>query len=111
MAMQASDPTVCHSSIALLQERFRRLERAKEMREERELFRLLSETLKVNHPTCYYEQFFQVESYGQQAPQTTLKLQPCLLFMRKNAENKDTVMQRQIVSDDEYSDVDTSLHL
>ena len=39
MGRQGNDPTVMHSSIALLQERFRQLQRAKEMREERELLR------------------------------------------------------------------------
>ncbi|KAK1316447.1 hypothetical protein QJS10_CPA05g01032 [Acorus calamus] len=37
MGREANDPTVIHSSIALLQERFRQLQRVKEMREEREL--------------------------------------------------------------------------
>ncbi|XP_054800523.1 uncharacterized protein LOC129304762 [Prosopis cineraria] len=36
------DPTVVHSSIALLQERFRQLQRVKEMREEKELLRVLT---------------------------------------------------------------------
>ncbi|KAK4271024.1 hypothetical protein QN277_019780 [Acacia crassicarpa] len=36
------DPTLLHSSIALLQERFRQLQRVKEMREERELLRMLT---------------------------------------------------------------------
>ncbi|GKV49487.1 hypothetical protein SLEP1_g56238 [Rubroshorea leprosula] len=38
------DPTVVHPSIALLQERFRQLERAKEMRQEKELLRMLLES-------------------------------------------------------------------
>ena len=46
MGREGQDPTVLHhsSSIALLQERFRQLQRVKEMREERELLKLLSET-------------------------------------------------------------------
>jgi len=39
MGSQGNDPTVVHSSIALLQERFRQLQRVKEMREERKLIR------------------------------------------------------------------------
>ncbi|MED6157114.1 hypothetical protein PIB30_020270 [Stylosanthes scabra] len=62
-----------HSSIALLQERFRELQRVKEMREERELLKMMLNTdhqppnkqylmssNSINHPasmmmTCYYE--------------------------------------------------------
>uniref|UniRef100_A0A1D1Y2Y3 SPBc2 prophage-derived uncharacterized protein yotK n=1 Tax=Anthurium amnicola TaxID=1678845 RepID=A0A1D1Y2Y3_9ARAE len=40
----ASDPAAVHSSIALLQERFRQLQRVREMREERELLRACSES-------------------------------------------------------------------
>ncbi|KAJ6314515.1 hypothetical protein OIU78_018070 [Salix suchowensis] len=40
---QSCDPAIIHSSIALLQERFRQLERAKEMRQQRELLKLFSE--------------------------------------------------------------------
>lgn len=42
------DPTSFHSSIALLQERFRQLQRVKEMREERELQKMLSEPKQFN---------------------------------------------------------------
>lgn len=48
-----NDPIVTQSSIALLQERFRQLERMKEMREERELLRKLAEPKQCNNPTCY----------------------------------------------------------
>ncbi|KAL6310995.1 hypothetical protein AAG906_024659 [Vitis piasezkii] len=63
MGRQSSDPIVIHSSIALLQERFRQLQRAKEMREERELLRLFSQSPGVN-PTEFPEpsrSFFQSE--------------------------------------------------
>ncbi|KAI4296024.1 hypothetical protein L6164_036014 [Bauhinia variegata] len=58
MGRESHDPTVVHShsSIALLQERFRQLQRVKEMREERELLKLLAETKQTNHnPTTSYE--------------------------------------------------------
>lgn len=65
----AKDPIVVQSSIALLQERFRQLQRAKEMREEKELLRMLNEPpnrLFINVPTApSYEPFtffFQPES-------------------------------------------------
>ncbi|KAG6691737.1 hypothetical protein I3842_10G078600 [Carya illinoinensis] len=38
-----ADSAAIHSSIALLQERFRKLQKVKEMREERELMRILAE--------------------------------------------------------------------
>lgn len=45
MATESCDGnSASHSSIALLQERFRKLQKAKEMREEKELLRLLSES-------------------------------------------------------------------
>ncbi|KAJ4847685.1 hypothetical protein Tsubulata_020648 [Turnera subulata] len=47
MGRESHDPVVLHSSIALLQERFRQLQKVKEMREERELSRM------VLHPTKY----------------------------------------------------------
>ncbi|KAF4368777.1 hypothetical protein F8388_021389 [Cannabis sativa] len=47
---------VVHSSIALLQERFRELQRVKEMREEKELLRLLSEP--NNNNTSYINKQF-----------------------------------------------------
>lgn len=47
MGRENHDPTVVHSSIALLQERFRQLQRAKEMREERELQKMLTEVPKL----------------------------------------------------------------
>ena len=42
MGREIHDPTAINSSIALLQERFRQLQRVKEMREERELLKMLS---------------------------------------------------------------------
>lgn len=44
MATQSCEGSANHSSIALLQERFRQLQKAKEMREEKELMRLHSES-------------------------------------------------------------------
>ncbi|KAL4342306.1 hypothetical protein GQ457_08G015730 [Hibiscus cannabinus] len=44
MGRQGGDPTVVSSSIALLQERFRQLQKDREKREERELLKLLSES-------------------------------------------------------------------
>ncbi|KAI4308495.1 hypothetical protein L6164_031565 [Bauhinia variegata] len=46
MGRQDNNPTVTNSSIALLQERFRQLEKVKERREGKELLKLFSETQK-----------------------------------------------------------------
>lgn len=50
--MKSSDQTSIHSSsIALLQERFRRLQRVKEMREEKAMFRFFSESDRCTSPS------------------------------------------------------------
>ncbi|KAE8701354.1 chlorophyll a/b-binding family protein [Hibiscus syriacus] len=43
MSRQGGDPTMVSSSIALLQERFRQLQKVREKREEKELLKLFSE--------------------------------------------------------------------
>lgn len=55
MGRQNNDPIV-HSSIALLQERFRQLQKAKEMREERELIRAPAADGDRPSSTAYCEQ-------------------------------------------------------
>ncbi|GKV38425.1 hypothetical protein SLEP1_g46337 [Rubroshorea leprosula] len=47
------DPAIVHPSIALLQERFRQLERAKEIRQEKELLRMLPESRQINATMPY----------------------------------------------------------
>lgn len=112
-----NDGTVkVHSSIALLQERFRQLQRAKEIREERELFRqLLAESVESvdqNQAAAHFEPrglFFQSEmtvSPHKAQPQVSMYLQPSYLHS-KHAHQ--AVMHRPSNFDD--SDVDTSLHL
>ncbi|KAK3433551.1 hypothetical protein EUGRSUZ_D01438 [Eucalyptus grandis] len=50
---ESNDPIVIQSSIALLQERFRQLQKVKEMREERQTLKLLTEpNSKVLSPTA-----------------------------------------------------------
>ncbi|KAH7572660.1 hypothetical protein ACOSP7_015865 [Xanthoceras sorbifolium] len=51
-----NDPVVFQSSIALLQERFKELQRVKEMREEKELHRMVAEEPKLlfNPTTMHY---------------------------------------------------------
>ncbi|GKV44934.1 hypothetical protein SLEP1_g52068 [Rubroshorea leprosula] len=48
-----NDPAIIHPSIALLQERFRLLERAKEIRQEKELLRMLPESWQINAAMPY----------------------------------------------------------
>lgn len=50
MGRESSDQTMTHSSIVLLQERFRQLQRAKEMREEKQMLRLFSEFDRCTSP-------------------------------------------------------------
>ena len=117
-----SDPAV-HSSIALLQERFRQLQRAKEIRQEREVLRLLSETERIN-PAIPHEAsqlFFHSELILQprQPLQGSLYSESSMQNMHtqhqvietaslSNLQPRDTVMHTSTFND---SDVDTSLHL
>ncbi|KAK4759710.1 hypothetical protein SAY87_022841 [Trapa incisa] len=87
------DPTAAHhqSSIALLRERFKQLQREKEMREEK---KLLMRMLNINNaiPTspATYDQpskFFYQPDYGSSPPQLSLSLRP-------NSESGDRVRFR-----------------
>ncbi|KDP39245.1 hypothetical protein JCGZ_01002 [Jatropha curcas] len=124
MGRQNCDPTVIHSSIALLQERFRQLEKAKEMRQQRELLRLFSEAEQVQSAKDYEPSrpFFHSEltlSPGQPL-QGSLYVQPNMenkytdLPVNEtpnlvNLWSKNTVMHN--INNFDESDVDTSLHL
>ncbi|XP_008244561.1 PREDICTED: uncharacterized protein LOC103342700 [Prunus mume] len=135
MARQGLDGTVAHSSIVLLQERFRQLQRAKEMREERELLRqMLSGSERINVPATHYEPtglFFQSGGSGgltdphyKPPPQGSMYHKPNLQSKDANflqvsddesqvlgniCSSSVSVMNRTNNFDD--SDVDTSLHL
>ncbi|KAE8680260.1 putative metal ion binding protein [Hibiscus syriacus] len=109
-----------HSSIALLQERFRQLQRAKEMRQEREVSRLLSEAQRINHATLHQapQSFFHSELILQPRPplqgsiysQTGMHARHQVIDTSSlsNLWLRDTVMRASTFND---SDVDTSLHL
>lgn len=57
MGKENTDPIVIQSSIALLQERFRQLQRVKAMREEKELSRNIHvESTKQSSPTMQYHE-------------------------------------------------------
>ncbi|KAF9590402.1 hypothetical protein IFM89_034195 [Coptis chinensis] len=127
MGRQNSESTVTLSSIALLQERFRELQRVKKMREERELLKLFSESERVDPElTMHYEPtrpFFHPELTI--SPGTYNRVSPCLQpeSQRKypRFEAVDTpllmslwptdrcIMRASSTFDD--TEVDTSLHL
>lgn len=50
MGRESSEQTMTHSSIILLQERFRQLQRVKEMREEKGMLRLFSDSDRCTSP-------------------------------------------------------------
>ncbi|XP_027368648.1 uncharacterized protein LOC113874631 [Abrus precatorius] len=84
MRRKIHNPTVVHSSVVLLQERFRQLQRVKEMRKERELLKMLStepKHLKSSNPTTNYgptRQFFHPELImpSKSPPHVSLSLWP-----------------------------------
>ncbi|XVF33890.1 hypothetical protein REPUB_Repub18cG0010600 [Reevesia pubescens] len=117
-----SDPAI-HSSIALLQERFRQLQKAKEMRQEREVLRLLYEAERINPATPHEasQSFFHSElilqprapvqgsQYSDSSMQSMhTQFQVIETPILSNSRPKDTVMHTSTFND---SDVDTSLHL
>ncbi|KAI4298793.1 hypothetical protein L6164_032310 [Bauhinia variegata] len=138
MGRESHYPTVVHShsSIALLQERFRQLQRVKEMREERELLKLVSQPKQLNHnPTTSYEPtrlFFHPELVvpSRSPPHVSLTLWPTPLenhtrspdipastSLRSKVYPYSLQASRKNVYDCDHSDsesdsgVDTSLHL
>lgn len=121
---RSSDHIATHSSIALLQERFRRLQRAKELREKRELLRQFCQSPGLN-PTEFSKpsrSFFQSELILTHSPPL-----PGSLSSQPNLHNKHHDLQvietpilvnlwppekvHQASKSFDDSDVDTSLHL
>lgn len=119
-----ADPTVLHSSIALLQERFRQLQRVKEMREERELLRVFSHS-DAGQP-ARLEPFFHPDLILPSRPlQGSSPRQPLHLLQREDRREmvkltrlwpEKTTAHHVFRSSDidkpqDVADVDTSLHL
>ncbi|KAJ0973639.1 hypothetical protein J5N97_015604 [Dioscorea zingiberensis] len=98
-AATTTNPTTLHSSIALLQERFRQLQRMKELREERELMKMFIEAGRASPNTQLVEQHEQ-----QQQQQPSLFLHPELLHPRKFEHEFEHEFSR-------VSDFDTSLSI
>lgn len=138
MGRESYDPTVVvhsSSSIALLQERFKRLQRVKEMREEREfIMRMLSvsdhQPNNYNHKQYYYfnvkpnMNYYYYDSearlfYHPSQPQMSLTLWPTSNISFDDYRSTDNVLQSSQLSSNyklkdsvsDYSDIDTSLHL
>ncbi|KAH0451027.1 hypothetical protein IEQ34_021719 [Dendrobium chrysotoxum] len=119
MGKKNSEASVHHSSIALLQERFRQLERVKELREEREQIKALTDAGRRSPSTSYEQQ--------QQPATSKWFIHPDLIHpsrplsggpsssLRSHEEhneiqNFDTPLSMQPLGYSE-ADVDTSLHL
>ncbi|CAI9772596.1 unnamed protein product [Fraxinus pennsylvanica] len=119
MGSQNNDPSVAGSSIALLQERFRQLERLREKREEREVVKLLSEPkwMMTSTETCH--QLPKISfPHKRQCPSSQVPVQnPLHLGLGKHGDFQ-AMKSRSLHSTEtrepdsfETSDVDTSLHL
>ncbi|KAL4323372.1 hypothetical protein GQ457_11G004160 [Hibiscus cannabinus] len=122
MGRQGGDPTVVSSSIALLQQRFRQLQKDREKREEKELLKLLSESdrvgLNMRHGTKrasenvpYRQQLHQDSSLSlglsSNGRRTDSRAMPILASSTSLWPNDTSSTAKK----SETSDVDTSLHL
>ncbi|KAJ7960265.1 SPBc2 prophage-derived uncharacterized protein yotK [Quillaja saponaria] len=104
------DPTMVSSSIALLQERFRQLQRVKEKREEKQLLELFSTqsslqpkmNVSSHRPALYDPLTVGINSPGKQADFRAVKT-PSSSNLWQNTERTSSMPRN--------SDVDTSLHL
>lgn len=109
------DSAVVHSSIALLQERFRQLERAKEMRQEKELLQRVSESRHVCAASMPYVPSGSFVCSDLMMIQPRLALEFALYSEADIRIKYPQVQAAQRVSEEtnkfDGSDVDTSLHL
>ncbi|AEE83751.1 hypothetical protein AtNW77_Chr4g0291891 [Arabidopsis thaliana] len=122
IARDRKEQMVIHSSIVLLQERFRQLQRARELRAERELL-----NPKPNHQDNILQYYSEPTSFGffqflpinsqTSSSQQLLSLSLCSHSTSESIEkpsfchqwpNKD---DKKMGGIDRYDDVDTSLHL
>ena len=93
MGREVHETTVVCSSIALLQERFRQLERVKEMREERELLRVHSEPNNATNTQCFFNNLNNPAAKNCEKP-SRLFFHPDLIFPRRTSTSS-----QQAVSD------------
>ncbi|GKV38668.1 hypothetical protein SLEP1_g46557 [Rubroshorea leprosula] len=115
---------ISHLPIALLREQFRQLKRAKEMRQEKELLRMLPESRQINAAMPYVPS--RLLFHPELMVQLELPLQ-CTLKREANMQSRNTQVQAiqnpilenlwsrdTVICTTDYadiSDVDTSLHL
>ncbi|KAK7412727.1 hypothetical protein VNO78_04310 [Psophocarpus tetragonolobus] len=134
MGRESYDPTSFHSSIALLQERFRQLQRVKEMREERELRKMLNEPKQFSSNTTitYDNSNNSILSHpellrpSRSPPHVSLSLWPTSQGKQENYRSSQTPVSmnyahsqslqlswKNVYDNDSAADsgVDTSLHL
>lgn len=118
MSRENCNARATNSSIALLQERFRKLQKAKELREQKEFRRLSSETLQANTAVCSEQTGLYFHSELVLPPRSPLQgpsyLQPIMESRKSHLTlsdmgSRETVMHRTNCVDD--SNIDTSLHL
>ncbi|THG22517.1 hypothetical protein TEA_025050 [Camellia sinensis var. sinensis] len=122
MGRHGNDPTMVGSSIALLQERFKQLQRVREKREQQELLKLFSESKQIT-PTIgkvsvQPKMIFPLSPPPQDHPLSLRLNSPSKVSDIKAIENRSlttlwsidaTIMS--ISPSTENSEVDTSLHL
>ncbi|KAE8703931.1 chlorophyll a/b-binding family protein [Hibiscus syriacus] len=127
MSRQGGDPTMVSSSIALLQERFRQLQKVREKREEKELLKLFSEpdrakSIKRCEPNGLLSTFEPEVALPSRQPQqdslalglNSLSRQTDFRAMGIPASTslwRNTAATSSTSTYYENSDVDTSLHL
>ncbi|XP_057440912.1 uncharacterized protein LOC130732918 [Lotus japonicus] len=128
MGRQDDDPTMVNSSIALLQERFRQLEKVKQKREGKELVRLLSSSESQRNTSSSMYNPASQQSMGVRLPphrsiiHDPLSLGLNLATKQGDHDHNNTMKSPQSSNlwskgastsrkFDNYSDVDTSLHL
>uniref|UniRef100_A0A7N2M9I5 Uncharacterized protein n=2 Tax=Quercus lobata TaxID=97700 RepID=A0A7N2M9I5_QUELO len=125
MSRQSNDATMVSSSIALLQERFRQLEKVKERREEKELLNLFAETERIMPTTHFEPSKLSFQPQMTTPNRSTLRDSPSLELNLQTKQADVQAMKRPTLTDlwpngaamastsrsFENSDVDTSLHL
>lgn len=113
------DQVAVHSSISLLQERFKQLQKVKKKRQEKQLLKLLSTTaddhlMHFDHLQPYYNNklYFQSQKNMFFSPHNNIPKPSSSQFsLSLWPETTLVVRSPQLKLDKSYSDVDTSLHL
>uniref|UniRef100_A0A7N0UAF3 Uncharacterized protein n=1 Tax=Kalanchoe fedtschenkoi TaxID=63787 RepID=A0A7N0UAF3_KALFE len=122
MGDRTSDSASSSSSIALLQERFKQLQRAREVRKERELLKALAESAKGNHSVYhdlsglsfsseYPHSLLSAQNFAQNQRAENLQVNGAQKYANTLPYANAGMRATQMYGDDEGSDVDTSLHL